>query len=318
MWKFGNWRNKVQGIAEAEAARPATDTGFVLVLVLWSALFLALLAAGFAASVRTHIRATASATELARAEAIADGGVNLALLDLLSTRQNARAERRFPTEDRAAGCQAGDGAVMFIRVEDEAGKINLNLASETLLTSFFVGLGASGDDAHSYASHVLDFRDSEDDPRSDGAERDAYTAADQRSPPKNGLFDTVDELDQVLGLPADLVSKAKAYATVHSGVTGFDETVAPPELTELLDTAALQSVTGGLDSGGPFKSRSMQKAFSIRALARMRSGVQYVAHAIVEFPFRAEPSYALRQWRRGSAGDARQWLAGDEGALPPC
>jgi general secretion pathway protein K len=318
MWKFCNWTRKALSLAKAQAANSTADKGFILVLVLWSAIFLALLAAGFAASVRTHIRATASASELARAEAVADGGINLAVLDLLGAHQNTGVENRFPAGASATGCQASDGALMFIRVEDEAGKINLNLASEELLSRFFIGLGAAPDQASTYAGSVLDFRDSDDDARPNGAERDVYAAAGQRSPPKNGLFDTVDELDQVLGLPPELISRAKTYATVHSGVTGFDETVSPPELIALLDAAALQSATGGVDGGAPFRSRSMKKAFSIYALARMPSGVQYVAHAIVEFPFRAEQSYALRQWRRGNAGDARQWVVGDQAGLPPC
>lgn len=323
MWTFSNRLRRANQAAAPRAETATADKGFVLVLVLWASIFLALLAAGFAAAIRTDIRAATIATERARAEALADGGVNLALLDLMAAHRTAGFERRYPIEGRPTGCLARAGAVMTIRVADEAGKINLNLANEALLSRFFAGLGASPDQAQSFASRVLDFRDSDDNPRPGGAEREAYAAAGERTLPKDGPFDTVDELDQVSGLPADLVSRARPFATVHSGVTGIDEDVAPPGLREILDSAELQTATGGFGSaatgnGGTFKSRSLKSAFSIYSLTRMPSGVQYVAHVIVEFPQRQQESYTLHQWRQGSIGDPRQWLIDETSTLPPC
>jgi general secretion pathway protein K len=194
-----------------------TDKGFILVLVLWATIFLALMAAGFSATVRGHIRATSSMMDLARAEALADGGVNLALLDLATASQSRDFERRFPAGSSAIGCEADGNAVLAIRIEDETEKLNLNLANEHQLITFLTSNGAPSDQVAHYAASILDFRDSDDDARLGGSERAAYAAVGALVPPKNAPFDTVDELDQVAGLPSDLLDRAKAKATVYSG-----------------------------------------------------------------------------------------------------
>lgn len=298
------------------------ERGFILVLVLWSVVLLALLAAGFSKSVRTYIRSATSDQEIARAEAFADGGVNLALLDLVSARQKGPAQRRFAPNGAAAGCHTGDGALVFIRIEDEAGKVNLNLANESLLAALFAGVGAPSDQASAYAARVLDFRDADDDVQPNGAEDADYAAAGSPVGPKNGPFDTIDELDQVLGLPPGFLDKVKPFITVHSGQKGVDTTTAPPVLEAILDAASAQSATGGLDriSGtlAEFASRSNRRAYTIHALARMPTGVQYVSQAVVEFPELSLPRYQLRQWRRGGATEALKDSATDPDDLPPC
>lgn len=304
------------------------DKGFILVVVMGAALLLALMAAGFAAAVRTHISAAASAVELSRAEAFADGGINLALLDLVAGHQDATYESRFPANGRASGCRANSEAWLVIRIADEAGKIDLNTAGEPILNAFFAGLGASTDQSSPYVDRILDFRDGDGNTRPHGAEQAEYKAAGRSFGPKDNAFDTVDELDQVLGLPADLISRVKTFATVHSGLAGIDASVASSELLAILDAASLNSTAGELTSGsvlsgdsqvsGKFAARSNQRAYSIHALARMASGVQYVSQAIVEFPIRSGPGYAIRQWRRGSADDADGLPVADELDLPPC
>lgn len=313
--------------------KPAGDKGFILVAVLWAAVLLALLAAGFAASVRGHVRATASALELARAEALADGGVNLALMDLVTARQNPKFASRFPIGGNAsaglgAACVAASGTVLIVRIEDEAGKVNLNLADDRLLSVFFAGLGASAEQAAEYTDRVLDFRDGDNDTRPHGAELTDYVAGGSNISPKNGALDTVDELDQVLGLAPELTARAKTFATVHSGLAGIDGSVASSGLVAIFDAAALQSATGGLTSQAAafgdaqfparLSARSNQRAYTIHALARMVSGVQYVSQAIVEFPVRSELGYVLHQWRRGSVGDADRLESVNEVDVPPC
>ena len=304
------------------------EKGFILIVVLWAAVLLALLAAGFAASVRAHVHATAGALELARAEAFADGGVNLALMDLVTARQNPKFASRFPAGGQPVGCTSASGTMMIVRIEDEAGKVNINLADERLLATFFAGLGASSDQAAQYTDRVLDFRDGNNGTRPQGTERAGYVSGGSNISPKNGAFDTVDELSQVLGLAPELTARAKPFATVHSGLTGIDGSVASSGLVAIFDAASLQSAAGGLTSSAAafgdarlparFSTRSNQRAYTIHALARMASGVQYVTQAIVEFPVRSEQGYVLRQWRRGSVGDADRLEGINEGDVPPC
>lgn len=308
--------------------KPSEDKGFILVVVLWSAVLLALFAAGFSGSVRTHIRSTASAMELARAEALANGGINLALLDLITARRSPASERRFPVGGQSVACRAADRASLVIRIEDEAGKVNLNLASESLLAALFSGLGATSEQASSFASRVMDFRDGDDEPRPGGAERDSYLATGWAASPKNSAFDNVDEIEQVLGLPSHLTAQSKAIATVHSGLSGVDPIVMVPALRAALDAASLQDGIDPLERLGlspgrgqrdtRFSATTTQRAFSIRATAQLASGVQFASHAIIEFQERAGTQYMVHQWRHGSTGLEDMPQATSEAVLPPC
>ncbi len=314
------------GKAAANDAR--TDQGFILVLVLWAAVLLALLAAGFAASVRSHVHAAASALESARAEALADGGINLALQDLIAARSSTGGEGRFPATGITVACQATESAVLTVRVEDEAGKVNLNLANETLLTAVFSGLGAPPDSAATYAGRIVRYRDGNGSARPGSAERAEYIGAGRALGPKYGPLDTIDELDQVLGLPPDLIPRLKPYVTVHSGVSGIDKAKAASGLLQIMEAASLQTATGGLTRGTATAgvsqaaegtaARSTGRAFTISALARMPSGVQFVSQAIVEFPSRSAADYALRQWHQGSASLFDAAPDGDGEKAPPC
>ena len=76
-----------------ENERSGRERGFVLIAVLWIAGLLAVLAATFSLSVRTHVRIAANLTGSAAAEALADGGIALAIMDLTATRSDPAARR---------------------------------------------------------------------------------------------------------------------------------------------------------------------------------------------------------------------------------
>jgi general secretion pathway protein K len=207
---------------------PRDDKGFVLVLVLGAAILLAIFAAGFSATVRSYVRSAATRVELAQARAIADGGINLALVDIAEARAHASAERRFELDGPAVACETSNGSVLTIRVEDEAKKINLNTAKEDQLAGLFEQLGASSDEARRYAESVMDFRDGDDEAQQGGSERAIYAASGPSGSPKNAPFDQVVELTQVAGLPVDLAMKAAGQTTVYASAISIFSWVRMP------------------------------------------------------------------------------------------
>ena len=213
--------------------------GFVLIVVIWMAALLALIAAGFARSVQTYVRVTANSIESARAEALADSGVNLAIIDLVAMRTAPDRARRFPIEGTAVACAMGGDATISIGVQDAGGRINLNLAGEGLLAALFVGLGATHDAAARYADTIIDFRDRDDVRRPHGAEAAEYRAAGVTMRPKNAPFEAFEELHQVLGLEPEMIAAMRPHVTLHSASAGLDPRVIQPALLELL--------TGGQD-----------------------------------------------------------------------
>jgi general secretion pathway protein K len=306
------------------------ERGFVLLIVIWVTGLLALISASFAVAMRTHIKVTANTIENARAEALADAGVNIAIMDLLATRTNRSREGRFAVDGTATVCRAPTGDLLRIAVEDEAGKVDLNIANERLLTTLLQGLGASSGEASAHADSILDFRDADDERRLAGAEQPEYRAVGLAHGPKNAAFHTVEELGQVLGIPAGWMGRLRPLVTVYSGQGGIDPSVASIDLLAALGQSGFPSAAGpfGLNSDArsrqsrpavpsEFVAASQGRAFTVRSEARLVHGATFVREAVVEFRATRTGTHVFRRWHRGQASpaDAPEWAAADG---PPC
>ena len=102
----------------------------------------------------------------------------------------------------------GDGSYR-VRLVDESGKIDLNLASEVIWRNLFSSLNLPGEDKDSLVNtivdSILDWKDADDLYRLQGAESDYYQSLPHPYKAKNGNFDTVEELILVKGITAELL-----------------------------------------------------------------------------------------------------------------
>src|SRR5262245_46505496 len=85
-----------------------SQRGFVLLVVLSVLGVLAVVAASFAQVARNHMRLAAVASEGARAEALADAGVNIVILDLIAARDSRALPRRFALDATPLSCSIGE------------------------------------------------------------------------------------------------------------------------------------------------------------------------------------------------------------------
>lgn len=152
-------------LREAISRVRSSDGGFSLPVVLWS-----LLVIGFLAASRTSIRNASNTAGHAEASALAEAGVSIAVLDLVEASRRQGAGRRIPVDGTPVECHAPDGARIWIAIEDEGGKINLNQADETLLRLLLASLGHSPSEASRLADRILDYRDADGLRRLSGAE----------------------------------------------------------------------------------------------------------------------------------------------------
>jgi len=303
------------------------DAGFILVIVISVLSLLALVAVIFAKIARSHTQAVSAAVASAVAEQLADAGIQLAVLDLVAGHGDGAHRRRFALNGSALDCHAGDGYTLRIAVQDEAGKVDLNAADEPLLRALLFGLGLGGQDGPT-AGRIMDFRDADSAVRPDGAERDEYLAASRPRGPKNGPFEVLEELHQVLGFKAADVALLRPYVTVYSGERGIDPTSASAELIAILRRGASQlspastdqgSPASGTDASGPipqpFTGASGRRFFSVSAQARSLNAA-FVREAVVEVrPSRTAP-YVLWRWHRGRM--PAQPGPAPAGSLPSC
>ena len=188
----------------------AQQRGLALITVMWLIGLLTLLATAMLAMSRSHARMSARAAQMVAAEAAEDSALRLALLQITGPiRENQ--QLGFSTQWRLRVFDRD----IDIRVEREAGRVDLNASDAALLAAVFVAGGIDAGTARSYAARILDWRDPDDRLEPGGAERDDYRRAHLDYPPRNGPFESIGELRQVLGL-ADLSPQMLDAFTVYS------------------------------------------------------------------------------------------------------
>jgi len=296
------------------------DSGFVLLAVLLVSLILVAVASALTTTVRGRLELARAVAGSAEAEALADAGVHLAMLDIDDTRRDGHRARRFPIGGAPVSCTAPDGkSTITIEVRDEAGKININSRNEHLLLAFVSGFGQDSETSQLLMSRLLDYRDGDQVTREGQAEASVELASDAPSGGrfKNRPFDVIEEIAQVPGFPHSASAAALPYLTVYSDIDGFDPALSPPGLAAIVAAGAARTGFGSTASsdGLPltFLARSTQRALAIVATASLQSGTRYTREAIVKLSVSGE-AYVVRRWKQAPYALSP---SGDD-ALPPC
>ncbi len=268
-----------------------SDDGFILLVVIWVIALLALFATGLASSTQIFIQTNRNDNELRRAEFLASAGVNIALLDLINTMPEA-SNSKLEVGSSGHTCVLPEGEILRIRIDDEAGKIDLNAASDPLLLALFMGFVVDREAALRLVAAVADFRDADDEPRLNGAERTAYLAAGRATGPKNAPFDATAEIGNVLGISDELARRLRPHLTVYSGQDGIDPRHATSDLLDVLSRAVgtLPTPAGsandvftveGRQIPSQFVTASVAHALMIRSGVRTNAGVELTWNVVV-------------------------------------
>jgi len=186
------------------------ERGLALISVLWLTSLLILLATAATALTRAHDRMAARAGQTIAAEAIADSAVRLTLLRLSAP----GVEEQLPGFSMQSRLQLF-GQEIAIRVEREAGRVDLNAAEAPLIAAVLVASGLDSQTSRSFASRIVDWRDGDDRPEAGGAVAEQYRSANVGYEPRNAPFESIEELRQVLG-SADVSARALDAFTVFS------------------------------------------------------------------------------------------------------
>ena len=204
--------------------------GIALVLVLWVALLMTVIAGGFALSARTESVQSRILFNQVQAEFLAEAGLNRAVFEL----RNPDPETRWIADGRAYEFNL-DEAKISVQITDESGKIDLNLANEELLVGLFASVGVDFDEALALSDKIQDWRDPDEEVRLAGAEDADYFAAGYSHGAKDAPFETVPEVLQVMGMNYDLYRKIEPAITVYSGRGNLNLAFAPKEALVALD-----------------------------------------------------------------------------------
>jgi general secretion pathway protein K len=202
--------------------------GMVLVIVLWIITLLAVMAGGFAYSMRIETRLATSAVERAQARALAEAGMAYALAWQL----DPDAQKQWPPNGDPREWAFGGGR-MRIEVTNASGLVNLNNAGSDLLEALLAGAGVDAGERDRLAEAIQDWRDPDDQPMPRGAEGPEYRAAGQLGP-KNANFESLEELGQVLGVTRELQKRLASATTVFSYESAVNPELAPARVLRAL------------------------------------------------------------------------------------
>jgi general secretion pathway protein K len=203
--------------------------GFALVSVLWAAMVLAVIAASIIATARTEAHLNQIRYATAQFTAAADGAINLVLLRMLDP-----APATHPPADGIPFAVHFAGRNIAMRVEDEAGKIDLNMAPDGLMRGLFIATGLDPQRAQGLADKILDWREAGIGRRLDGAKAEDYRDAGYSYGPREGPFQSVAELRLVMDMTLSLFARVAPSLTIYSQSAWVDPAFAPPDVLTAL------------------------------------------------------------------------------------
>jgi general secretion pathway protein K len=213
------------------------------------------------------------------------------------------------------------GARISVELTDESGKVDLNAADSIMLTSLFISVGVDLGRAQALSDAIQDWRDPDDLPREQGAEANEYKAAGFSYVPRNAPFQTVSEVQQVLGMSYDLYEKIEPAVTIYSNSGTPNPAFAPfealrtlPNMTDDLARQIIQlrqSIVPGqagapslvMPDGTPIVANGGGLTYSVKSRATLPNGVSTVLDASIRLGgvgVSGRP-YTVLRWRDGEA-----------------
>jgi general secretion pathway protein K len=286
-----------------------SSRGIALISVLWITGLLAVMAASFVSSGRTEARLARNLLENAKAQALADGGVQRAVLGLLQLEP----DQVWRPDGRIYRFSLGEGEVA-VSIRDEDGKIDLNEGPLELLAGLFTALGLEPEASQALAERIGDFRDTDHDPLPLGAEDPAYFASGLTDGAADRPFVNTAELMRVLGMNEELYRQIRPHVTVHAVADGLDPTRATRPVLEALPgitPAVVERLLAADPDDDPLAAieddevlaqidlywlPSREAVFTIRAEASTPGGGRFVREAVVELDGSPERPFLVHAW----------------------
>jgi general secretion pathway protein K len=224
-------------------AVPPGEEGAVLLLVLLILTLISVMVLSWAQEWRTELKLASNFGEAHKSQRLAEAGIYYSLGKLMASKtaemtgisgmgpqtQRVAADLWQP-DQRPHVLELPEGAAE-IRIADEAGKINLNQAPETLLNNFFTQLGLPEPQVRTMVDSLLDWRTNDPFPRPYGAKSTYYLGLSPPYVAKNSNFETVEELAWVRGFEdSPLIPQLNRWLTVQGVNRGINLNTAPLEV----------------------------------------------------------------------------------------
>jgi len=213
------------------------ERGWALIAVLWSMTMLAVMAAATEQLVIIGHRAERRAWDRLQTSAVLDG----ALTEAVAGIENPSAAKRWRVDGSSRRLDL-QGFLVTASVQDEAGRFDLNVIDGHTLRRLLQNAGLSSDESEVLSDSILNWRAPVGLHALKGATDDDYRTVGLAYHPRHGDFQSVDELQLVLGMTKPVFQSIRPALTVYTKRMLIDPAVAPREaLLALYDGNAAQA-----------------------------------------------------------------------------
>ena len=264
--------------------RAPGERGFALLVVLWTLILVSLLilqlseTGGAQARLASNLRRSASAEQAADA-AVAAGAFHL--MDRAGAWPLAGGTRRLTLPNATAD----------LTWTNEAGKVDLNNASQQIIAALIQTAGDSAEDAAALSDAILAWH-TPVPPDQKAQSIGPYRAAGLTYAPMGAPFESVDELALVLGVTPALYERLRPHVTVFQG--------GDPVLT-LADPFVRRAATlaGEVETGAAQGDPGANDVVDLRATAHA-AGATFTRTAIIQLePGEGGAAYRVLAWSQG-------------------
>ena len=276
--------------------------GAALILVLWLTALLAALIGAFAMTARTeYLQGRTLGSGLVAAQAARAG------LEYAATRVSLPDPRlQWLADGRPYRWRLGDAEVE-VRIVDESGKLDLNAAEAASLAALIRVSGAEPQQAEALAAAIVDWRDTDDMTQAQGgAEDPQYAAAGLAWGAKDAPFETVAEVEQVLGMTPALYARLAPHLTIFSGLPMADPRFATPEVLQSMGIDAVPVLAARERPPQPGEASFVgagSGTYSIDSHARLRDGRESVLRTVIRLGPSGVPgsAFTVMRWEEGAS-----------------
>ena len=292
--------------------------GLALVLVLWVLSLMTIMAGSFALSMRRETAIVAGIRDSAQALAVAESAIAMAQMMLLNPEQSQRWRTDGSIYQIDYTSPRQSVASVRIQMQSETGKIDLNRADQILLQALMSHAPVTAEQQTKIVNAILDWRDPDDLVHIDGAEKKEYQDAGLSYQPRNQAFQSIEELQLVLGVDELVFKWIEPLITIYSGQAQVNLQLAAKEVLQVmpgLDAALvdefiakrLESVKNGLPapvfplSAGQNPAGGQTDTLAIVSEALMTDGTSARISALIKPSNDERSPFQVLKWQVNAA-----------------
>jgi general secretion pathway protein K len=262
-------------------------------MVLWLLVLLTVIAASHARNVRVETRLAHNQMAQATARALAEAGVNHAILELL-----VRGDMPRRPLDGSVNRIEIDGHAVGFSIRNANGLVDLNAAPAGLIDSLLAAAGVEETQRNNLTDAILDWRDGDDLRHLHGAEDDDYRHAGFNWGVRDGPFTSVDELRYVMGMTGELYERLLPSLTVYSGYAGVRLEFASPWLAAALTHDDGTGPPAPVPPSPGTAATGTDGVYHIIAWAGENAGTLASVEAVVRITAAGKTPYTVLSWRQ--------------------